>query len=94
MTELRQLECERGEAILPALPASPSAALATPPRRSGRITGRDQLLDALRRTGWNKAEVARILGVARTTVWRKMRAWNIPMEGPADGEVGEAPPNE
>ncbi len=35
------------------------------------------LIAALEQTGWNQARTARKLGINRTTVWRKMRAFNI-----------------
>jgi two-component system, NtrC family, response regulator HydG len=41
---------------------------------------RDRLEALLRETGWNKAEVARRLGVDRTTVWRRMKIWGIPLQ--------------
>jgi two-component system, NtrC family, response regulator HydG len=33
---------------------------------------RDTLLDALRKTGWNKAKAAKILGISRPTIYKKM----------------------
>ena len=43
---------------------------------------REQLLAALKTCGWNKAEAARQLGINRATVWRKMKQWGIPLDGP------------
>jgi two-component system response regulator HydG len=43
---------------------------------------REQLVATLQTCGWNKAEAARRLGLNRATVWRKMKQWGIPMEGP------------
>ena len=34
---------------------------------------RQELLDALERTGGNRAEAAQILGIDRSTLWRRMR---------------------
>jgi two-component system response regulator HydG len=55
--------------------------------RSGQQTGgprqvlsREHVLDALKTTGWNKSEAARLLGVNRATVWRKMRQWGLNQE--------------
>ncbi len=41
-----------------------------------RIT-RESLLETLESTGWNQSQTARILGVDRTTIWRRMRQWQL-----------------
>ncbi len=38
----------------------------------------DEIIDALTKTDWNKAKAARLLGVSRQTIYRKMKALNIP----------------
>ena len=38
---------------------------------------RETLLDALNACGGNQSEAARRLGIDRTTVWRKMKQWEI-----------------
>ena len=38
---------------------------------------REMILNALRETGNNKAEAARILGLSRTTIWRKLKDMGI-----------------
>jgi DNA-binding NtrC family response regulator len=43
---------------------------------------REALLDLLVECGWNKAEVARRLGVSRTAVWKYMKKWEIPLQKP------------
>ena len=40
-------------------------------------TERERLLRALERAGWNRSRAARMLGLHRTTVWRKMREHGI-----------------
>ncbi len=40
------------------------------------------LVELLRECDWNKAEVARRIGKSRTSVWKYMKAWNIPLEPP------------
>ena len=70
--ELRQAIC-RPEESPPTAPSTP-----TPP--SARADTREDLLALLQECRWNKAEVARRLGIARTSVWRRMKKLGIPME--------------
>ena len=75
MTELRRAECIN-------VPA-PGGVFGTKqpvggPRTTG-VRGPQQLVSVLNECGWNKAEAARRLGVTRTTVWRKMKEWQIPL---------------
>ncbi|OGH60452.1 MAG: hypothetical protein A3G34_09835 [Candidatus Lindowbacteria bacterium RIFCSPLOWO2_12_FULL_62_27] len=49
-------------------------------RKSGEgdvKTERQQLLDALRKTGGNQRDAAKLLGVSRVTVWKKIRQFRI-----------------
>ena len=39
--------------------------------------GREAVQDALERTGWNRTEAARLLGVDRSTLWRRMKKLGI-----------------
>ena len=39
-----------------------------------------ELMGLLEKSDWNKAEVARRLGVSRTAVWKYMKKWNIPLQ--------------
>ena len=36
-----------------------------------------QILDALEATHWNRNDAAQLLGISRTTLWRKMREYQI-----------------
>jgi len=56
-------------------PALPDVLPETRPQISEN--GRESLLAALRRTGWNQTEAARILGVSRVTVWKRMKKYGI-----------------
>jgi len=38
---------------------------------------RDRILEALARTTWNRSEAAKLLGMNRSTLWRKMRKLGI-----------------
>ncbi len=41
---------------------------------------KERLLSLLGEFGWNKAEVARTLGVSHTAVWKYMKKWEIPLK--------------
>ena len=41
---------------------------------------KDKLVDLLYDCDWNKAEVARQVGVSRASIWKYMKKWNIPMQ--------------
>lgn len=48
--------------------------------RPGKNLTRETLLDLLEKCDWNKAEVARRLGLSRTAVWKYMKKWEIPLQ--------------
>jgi len=50
--------------------------------RIGRDLSAEQLIELLETTDWNKAAVARRLGVSRTAVWKYMKKWEIPLQKP------------
>jgi transcriptional regulator of acetoin/glycerol metabolism len=60
---------------------------APPPAGAGSLEGaldeaaRAAIQDALRRAQGNRAEAARLLGVSRTTLWKRMRELGITGEG-------------
>ncbi len=39
--------------------------------------GRDEILDALERSAWKRGEAAKLLGIDRSTLWRRMRKLGI-----------------
>lgn len=41
---------------------------------------REELLQLLDECDWNKAEVARRIGLSRTAVWKYMKKWDIPLQ--------------
>ena len=43
-------------------------------------SGRDTVLDALKKAGWNKSKAARLLGVNVRTIYRKIEKYNIETE--------------
>lgn len=55
------------------------ATLRTPERIHRKPVQKDELLSLLQECSWNKAEVARRLGITRTHVWRKMTQLGIPL---------------
>jgi len=70
--ELRKAECLRsGTQDRVYAPQEPYAA-DTP----------EHLIAVLKACRWNKSEAARKLGLERTTVWRKMKQWGIPLTPP------------
>ncbi len=75
--ELRRQICDTEPAPLA---SAPCAARPTSMRRTP--IGREELMQALAESGWNKAEAARRLGVTRTSIWRRMKTFNVPLDGP------------
>ncbi len=41
------------------------------------LSEKEQMLSVLERTGWNRSRAARLLGMHRTTIWRKMKEYGI-----------------
>jgi len=86
--QIRDLPIELRTSDPDAIPHS-HPATETPDRISARkrIPDRNTLLTQLHAAGWNKTVVARRLGVDRTTVWRAMKRWNIPLNRPENSET-------
>ncbi|HMA67710.1 MAG TPA: sigma-54 dependent transcriptional regulator, partial [Desulfosalsimonadaceae bacterium] len=63
--------------------ARPPEAMQEKPRTQKKIT-RQLLLELLQECEWNKAEVARRLGRSRTSVWKHMKKWGIPLAPPEE----------
>ncbi len=47
------------------------------PTRKGSVDGPQQILEALDKSGWNKSRAARLLGISRRTLYRKLEEYNI-----------------
>ncbi|MCP4577671.1 MAG: hypothetical protein GY846_15470 [Deltaproteobacteria bacterium] len=48
----------------------------------GKALTRESLLHILNECHWNKAEVARRVGVSRTAIWKYMKKWDISLKKP------------
>lgn len=48
-------------------------------RHKNKLT-RESLLELLEACDWNKAEVGRQAGVSRTSIWKYMKKWDIPLK--------------
>ncbi len=72
--EMRQAEYH------PALFESPKAS----PKAlwPGKKLVREKLFDILKECDWNKAEVARRVGMSRASIWKYMKKWDIPLKKP------------
>jgi two-component system response regulator HydG len=68
--EVRQM---RYQSILP-------SGLQVGRKTNRRNLSRELLLALLEECDWNKAEVARRIGLSRTAVWKYMKKWNIPLQ--------------
>jgi two-component system, NtrC family, response regulator HydG len=51
------------------------------PYRRVKIT-KKELLETLNESDWNKAEAGRRIGISRTAVWKYMKKYRIPLQGP------------
>lgn len=51
----------------------------SPAGDTGKLT-RSTLVTLLEESDWNKAEVARQIGMSRASVWKYMKKWDIPMQ--------------
>ena len=54
-----------------------------PPLKKIPARGRDAIVEALEKTGWNKSKAARLLGVSRQTLYRKIQDLEITRNGEA-----------
>ena len=61
--------------------SAPPAPAATPARADDE---RGRIEDALERTGGNRSEAARLLGVSRVTLWKRMRRLGLGAAGESD----------
>ncbi|GAX61394.1 transcriptional regulator [Candidatus Scalindua japonica] len=52
----------------------------SPRKETGEINDRLQILQALEKTGWNKAKASRLLGIHRATIYNKMKQFDITEE--------------
>ncbi len=71
--------CREGEIALEHLPAElgSSPASTETQRRNVKIQSPQDVIQALKATGWNKAKAARRLGVSRQTLYRKIAEYDI-----------------
>ena len=77
--EIRQMKYQPLSADAPFLSAAGA--------RSGKKLSKDQLMELLTACDWNKAEVARRVGLSRTAIWKYMKKWDIPLKpSTPDGE--------
>jgi two-component system, NtrC family, response regulator HydG len=81
--EIRRVDLQRRVCDEPADPGIAAPAPVTAPHRPAT---RDELLNALEASDWNKAGAARLLGITRTSVWRRMKALGIPLD-PVSGQT-------
>ena len=65
----------------PAEPVPPQA-----PARPARTLTRARLIDLLKQSHWNKAEVARRVGLSRASIWKYMKKWGIPLQEKEDAQ--------
>ena len=64
-------------------PLTSEAAPAAPkPYSRGKKFSREELIELLDACDWNKAEVARRIGLSRTAVWKYMKNLGIPLKKP------------
>jgi DNA-binding NtrC family response regulator len=59
-------------------PISPAGA--SPPKNARQKLSPEILRELLDECDWNKAEVARRVGLSRTAIWKYMKKWHIPLQ--------------
>lgn len=78
--------CHGGTITLQHLPADIRASDAAGTRAAGgesrRPVGPEDILRALAKTGWNKSKAARLLGIGRRTIYRKIEDYSLTDEQP------------
>ncbi|MGD0022579.1 MAG: helix-turn-helix domain-containing protein, partial [Smithellaceae bacterium] len=57
-----------------------SDAIILPKIQAKTPTGMEEVVNALNRTGWNKAKAARLLGICRQTIYRKIGEYHLNKE--------------
>jgi DNA-binding NtrC family response regulator len=63
------------------LPPKLQADACNPPRNGkGAGRSRDELVEALNRSGGRRSEAARLLGVSRVTLWKRMKRYGVDLE--------------
>ncbi|MEE4314879.1 MAG: sigma 54-interacting transcriptional regulator [Desulfofustis sp.] len=62
------------------LPPAAQRGLTGPASSDRSLLTRAVLIEQLDNCGWNKAEVARRVGLSRTAIWKYMKKWNIPLQ--------------
>lgn len=81
--------CNRGRIERQDLPEQLRRQSFAAPQEDRELTGtiekaaglcRERLVALLEESGWNKAAVARTLGVSHTAVWKYMKKWQIPLK--------------
>ncbi len=73
--EIRQLEHESSGKKIP-----PDPCRDKPARRPRRKMTPERLVELLTIHEWNKAAVARDLGISHTAIWKYMKKWAIPLQ--------------
>ncbi|MFO7718554.1 MAG: sigma 54-interacting transcriptional regulator, partial [Desulfohalobium sp.] len=75
---------EEIQAACPTLPVFPARQGPKPhaPAAPNLELDRNRLWALLQQYEWNKAAVARHIGVSRTAVWKYMKKWGIPLQNP------------
>ncbi len=51
-------------------------------KKTGNVSPltKEELIELLRDSNWNKAQVARRVGLSRASIWKYMKKWNIPLQ--------------
>ena len=73
--DVYDLPAELKQSKLQQVPRAQSAAGGGP---AGAGQEKAVILDALTENGWNRTRTAGALGISRTTLWKKMKAFGIP----------------